>query len=436
MNWRAWWHRAFLAERPSVSLSLFRFAVAITVGCHVIPSLLQLSENYLATAFMEYNGSFFPRWMLQIVAASPDWLVRAAAWLFVLSWGCFLIGWRTQRAALLMTASCYYFYARNSLHIGTLSFDILLVTLSLVWSVNYFGDWLSVDGLLRGDARGYARRRPFFIQRLLQLQMAWTYWYTALSKVTAGGNWLSDNPYFSLMHYPPMGVVRQFPGRECLAAHPQLCYAIGVGVLVCEVAIPCLWFMRTTRIVGLAMGGVFHLLLLATLHVPTIFFFLFPPQMLLFIEPERIVAWIERRRAVKAARGRRATLLFDGQCGFCQASVKKLRVLDVFGYLEPVDFHTVPELTALHPELTPKRCTSRMQLIEPDGNLSEGFFSVTRMSRRMPLLMPFAPLLSLPGVGGVGQRAYDWIAARRYLFHRGHACRTNECTQVIERLRD
>ena len=225
-----WWHHAFLEERPSVSLSLFRLAIAITVGCHMIPSFLQLPDNYLSTAFKEHNASFFPLWALQLVDRSPDWLVIAFVALFCVSWASFFIGFRAQLSCFLMTASCYYFYALNSLHIGTLSFDILLVTLSLMWVTGYHGDWLSVDSLLRGDPHGWRRLRPFFIQRLLQLQIAWTFFYTALSKITAGGNWLTDNPYYYLMKYPPMGVVRHFPLREALAQHPGWCHAIGVGV--------------------------------------------------------------------------------------------------------------------------------------------------------------------------------------------------------------
>ncbi len=423
---RSVWYRAFLEERSTVSLSLFRVAVAITVGCHIIPSLLHLSDNYLATAFREYNGSFFPLWTLRLVDASPDWIVWMFVWLFAISWGSFLIGVCTPLAAIAMTTACYFFYARNALHIGTLSFDILLVTLSLVWVVPYYGDWLSVDGVLHGNGQGYATRRPFFIQRLLQLQMTWTFWYTALSKMTAGGNWLTDLPYYYLMHYPPLGVVRQFPGREFLAAHPQWCHAIQIGVMVCELVMPLLWWFRRTRTVGLILGVLFQWLLLVTLHVPTIFFFLFPAQMMLFIEPERIVAWIAQQQERQATCGR-ATLLLDGQCGFCQASVKRVLALDPFGYLNPVDFHTVLNVAALHPDLSPQRCKSRMQLIEPGGRLTEGFFSVRRMSLRMPLLWPLAPLLWLPGIGWIGQHAYDWVAKRRYLFHHRPACATNHC---------
>lgn len=423
------WHRWFLAERPSLMLGVFRIAVAVTVGCHVIPSFFHLADNYLATAFREYNPSFFPLWVLQLVDRSPDVVVVTFVGLFLVAWLGFLLGAATQLSALLMTAACYYFYARNSLHIGTLSFDILLVTLSLVWVTGYPGDWLSVGWLRRGDPLGYRRTRPFFIQRLLQLQLAWTYWYTAFAKITAQGNWLTDNPYHALMCYPAMGVVRDFPGRAFLAQHPDVCYGLGITIILGEIVLPCLWFIRRTRLVGLALGFVFHVLLLVTLHVPTIFFFLFPPQMLLFLDPEDVVAWIDRRRARQAARGR-ATLLYDGGCGFCLASIRRLQGLDLFGRLELVDFHRVPDLTRLHPALTPGRCHSRMQLVEPDGRLSEGFWAFRRLSVLLPLLWPLAPGLRLPGMGWVGPRIYDAVARRRFLFHAGRRCRTNQCGVV------
>lgn len=422
----AWWHRTFLVERPSCSLALFRIAVAVTVGCHMIPSLLELEDNYLPAAFKEQNPSFFPLWALAWVARSPEWLVLWMTGLFLFSWCSFLLGFCSRLSCLAMTAACYYFYALNSLHIGTLSFDILLVTLSLMWVTGYHGDWLSVDALWRGDPAAYRRMRPFFIQRLLQLQIAWTFFYTALSKVTASGNWLTDNPYYYLMHYPPMGVVRDFPFRSFLAQHAGLCYAIGIFIIISEFSMPLLLFSRKLRPIGLVYGMWFHVMLLVTLHVPTIFFFLFPPQLLLFVEPETLVRWIERRREKAASRGR-AKLLYDGGCGFCLASVARLQVLDVFGRVGLIDFHTVPDVTAIHPDLTPQKCRSRMQLVETHGRLSEGFLAFRRMALALPLLWPLVPLCYLPGAGWVGQRVYDWVAAHRLLFHRGRACATNQC---------
>ena len=408
----------FLDERPSIGLSLFRIAVAVTVGCHVIPSLLQLQDNYLAAGFKEYNGSFFPIWALQLVAQSPDGLVIALMWLFYLSWGCFLVGLWSQAGCIVMNACCYYFYARNSLHIGTLSFDILLVTLALMCVTSYHGDFLSIDSLRRGRPDAYRRPRPFFIQRLLQCQIWWTFWYTALSKFTAGGNWLTDKPFYYLTHYPPMGVVREFPLRGVFAQHPAVCYGLGIALMACELSLPVLLFLRRTRPIGLLLGLAFHVMLLVTLHVPTIFFFLFPAQMLLFVDPEACVRWIEARQAAMTARPR-PTLLYDGDCGFCLASLRRLWVLDLFRQIETIDFHAVPNLSALHPALSAERCRQRMQLVEPSGKLSDGFFAFRRMALRLPLLWPVAPFCYVPGAGWIGQGVYDWVARHR---------QTNQCT--------
>ena len=426
MTLTRWWHRTFLVKRPSASLGLFRLAVAFTVGCHMIPSFFQMSDNYLATAFKTQNHFFFPAWILQLVARSPDGVVWAFVWLFGVFLTTFALGLFSQVSCLLMTLSCYYFYALNNYHIGTLSFDILLVTLALMCVTGYHGDFLSLDSLRRGKDRTYQRLRPFFVQRLLQCQIAWTFWYTALSKVTDGGNWLTGNPYYNLMHYPPIGVVRNFSLRDVLAQHPTLCYGLGVTCVVTEVALPFLWWIPRTRAVGIAIGIAFQLMLWATLHVPTIFLFLFPPLMLLFIEPETLVRWIQRRQAAHAERGR-AILLYDGRCGFCLESVKRLRVVDLFGWVDPLDFHMQPDLAKLSPALTPERCRSEMVLIEPNGRVSGGFDAFARLSLHLPLLWWTAPLVHLPGASWVGTRVYQWVATPRYLLHRNATCATNQC---------
>ncbi len=441
------WDRFVLAERPSISLSAFRIAVAITVGCHVIPTLLQLHDNYLSTAFREINTSFFPIPILQLVHHSPNAFVYLMTGLFSVAWGLFLIGYRSQLSGIVMTLCCYYFYALNSLHIGTLSWDILLVTLFLMCVTGYHGDYFSLDSLrlrldeeaspgtpalrlrprdtIAGEEPAYRKQRPFFIQRMLQLQMASTYLYTALAKLSSGGNWLTDNPYYYLMHSPPGGVVREFLCRDWLAQHPALCYVIGLGVIAMELTLPILWFIRRTRIPAIAIGWAFHLLLLATLHVPTIFFFLFPPQMLLFIPPEDVVAWIEgRQHQYDEGQG---LLIYDGHCMFCVGSVRRLLVLDLFGYLKPVDYQTAEDVTALHLSLTRNQCHAQMHLVEPDGRLSGGFAAIQRLSRKLPLLWPAAPLVNLLGARRIGDPAYRWIARNRYLFHRHRACDDNQC---------
>ena len=426
MTLTALWHRAFLERRPSTSLGLFRLAVAWTVGCHVIPSFFHMADNYLATAFKTQNYSFFPAPILRLVARSPDGVVWGFVWLFMLSLTAFALGWYSQVSCILMTLACYYFYALNTYHIGTLSFDILLVTLFLMCATNYHSDFFSLDSLRRGKVGAYKRLRPFFLQRLLQLQLVWTFWGTMLSKTTAGGNWLTDNPYYYLMHYPSIGVVKSFPLRHWFSQHPEICHGLGITLLCFEVLVPLLWLIPSTRTAGIILGIAFQFMLWITLHVPTIFLFLFPPMMLLFIAPERVVAWIEHRQQLNAARGR-AILLYDGQCGFCLESVRRLRILDLFGWIDPLDFHKQPNLAQLNPALTPQRCHSEMVLLEPEGRISGGFQAFARMTRRLPMLLWLAPLAHLPGANWVGTRVYRWIAEHRYLLHRHSACQTNQC---------
>lgn len=421
-----YWHRGFLQRRPSTSLGLFRLAVAFTVGCHMIPSFFHMDENFLSTAFKTKNFSFFPVAILRLVEHSPDWLVWTVTVLFCIVLVTFALGYYAQASCILLTLTCYYFYALNNFQIGTLSFDILLVTLFLMCVTPYHGDFLSFDSLRRGDVRAYKRLRPYFLQRLLQLQLVFTFWHTALNKISAGGNWLTDNPYYYLMHYPPMGVVREFPLRTWLGQHPAFCHGLGVACVVFELILPILWFIPRTRALGITLGILFQLKLWAALHVPTIFLFLFPPMMLLFVRPELLVQWIERHQVVNATRGR-AALLYDGQCGFCLESIKRLRVLDLFGWVDPLDFHRQPDLSKLSPTLTPERCRSEMILLEPNGRLSGGFEAFVRLSRHLPLLWPIAPFVHLPGASWIGTRVYRWIATHRYLLHRNPTCAMNRC---------
>ncbi len=407
--------RAFLKERPSIGLSLFRPALAWTVGAHVIPSLFQLSDNYLHSGFKLKNGSFFPLSILGFVEASPDWVVRLVAILFIFSTVAFGLGYKTRLSCALMTLGCYYFYALNSLHIGTLSYDILLVTLTLVCLFNYTGDAFSLDQFRRGDVAGFWRLRPFFVQRLLQVQLTGIFWGTALAKFTVGGNWLTDNPYYALMHYPQQGVVRDFPLRSFLATQPDLCHSLGLCLIVFEFLVSLSWWFGRTRWLGIALGTAFQIMLWLTLHVPTIFLFLFPAMMLFFVPPEEWLAWIEQRRSYQASRGR-AVLLYDGHCGFCKESVKRLQVLDLFGYIDLRDYHTVANLAAIHPSLSLARLESEMVLVEPDGRVSGGFDAFRRLCLRLAFLAPLAPFVHLPGAKAIGGRAYRWVATHRYLF--------------------
>lgn len=420
------WQKLFLEERPSISLSFFRIAVALTVGFHVLPTFVPLKENYLSGAFKVLNTNFFTVGILELIQQSPDILVIALVALFCVVWFSFLIGYKTQISAIAMTLGCYYFYALNAFAIGTLAWDILLVTLVLICFVPYLGDYFSLDCLLKRDPTAFARRRPFFIQRLLQMQLAFIYFYTGLYKVTAQGNWLSANPIYYLMITPDAGVTKYFLLRDFLGSHPALCYVLGVMIVTIEILMPFLLFNPATCLTGIGLGFLFHVSLVLTLDVPIIFFILFPAQLLLFIAPEMIVAWIDQQRKT-FAHSPRIQVIYDGHCQFCIASIEMLKVMDLFARLTFVDYQTCSDVSILHAKLNNDKVRSQLYLVDSTGDLHGGFFAFRRLTLLLPILYPVIFFAYFPGANVLGPLIYAGIAKNRYIFHMNNKCVNNSC---------
>jgi predicted DCC family thiol-disulfide oxidoreductase YuxK len=383
----------------------------LRVGLYVVSSFFQLDDNYFSTAFKTFNTDFFPRSFVYMVQQSPDALVVFFVWAFCLTWFCFLIGLFSQISCILMTGCCYYFYALNDFHIGTLSWDILLVTLFLMCVTSYHGDYFSIDALRRGDIDAWRRPRPFFIQRLLQLQTASTFFFTGLYKITGEGNWITGNPIYYLMNYPSAGVTKHFLLKEWMALHPHFCYVTGLMIVATELSIGFFLFNPRTRRAAIILGLCWHVLLVLTLDVPTIFIFLFPAQMMLFIHPQKIIDWIEAKRRLNA-KCRRPTIIYDGECGFCRSSVRLIQVMDLWGKLE----------------YTPgPKGMSEMLLDIPEGKTYGGFFAFRRLVWMLPMLYPMIPVVYFPGAGILGPLVYRWVARNRYLFPVFHTCSSGHC---------
>ncbi|MFT5387994.1 MAG: putative DCC family thiol-disulfide oxidoreductase YuxK [Candidatus Omnitrophota bacterium] len=407
------WHTLFIGERPSLSLGLFRIAVAFTTWAHVYPSLVHLKDNYFPGAFKTVNTNFFPVETIHWIQESPEWLIVVFCYIFCFSCFTFFIGLFTQISCLAMTISCYFFYALNAFHIGTLSWDILLVNLFLMCVTSYPGDYFSVDALRKGGGLNYGRERPYFIQRLLQLNIASIFFYTALYKTTGGGNWIAENPLFNVLNYPSAGVTKTFLLKDYLINHPRLVYWIGVTVFLAEFYLPLFLFWRKTRIGAIYLGALFHVVLILTLDVPATFLFLFPAQLCLFIDTRKIVDWIE----VKRQRNKTLPLghvLFDGKCYFCCACVRWLKIMDMFQVIKFVDFNQVSDLKQYHSMLTKEKVLAQMQLIDVKGGIYSGFYAFRRLSLWLPMLWPLLLVFYIPAAGFIGSVIYGIIARNRH----------------------
>jgi predicted DCC family thiol-disulfide oxidoreductase YuxK len=123
----------------------------------------------------------------------------------------------------------------------------------------------------------------------------------------------------------------------------------------------------------------------------------------------------EAARPLAARAGARAQVLYDGQCAFCVKSIDLLRRLDWLRRLTYSDARQTQNLPVREPPLDPGRFLEEMHLLLPGGDrLLHGFRAFRWIAWRLPLLWPIAPLLYLPGMSVIGQRAYLWVARHRF----------------------
>ena len=121
----------------------------------------------------------------------------------------------------------------------------------------------------------------------------------------------------------------------------------------------------------------------------------------------------------------KGVVLYDGDCGFCQQSVRLLKALDWLRLLHFQSARDVANLPASEVPLDPQKMLDEMHLLTPDRRaVYAGFTAFRWISWRLPLTAPLAVLLYLPGVLPLGSRAYRWVARNRF---RLVPCAQNAC---------
>jgi predicted DCC family thiol-disulfide oxidoreductase YuxK len=111
----------------------------------------------------------------------------------------------------------------------------------------------------------------------------------------------------------------------------------------------------------------------------------------------------------------RGVCLYDGECRFCQKSVRLLQRLDWFRRVHCQNCRDVPNLPPCAEPLDAARMLEEMHVVPPARDRAlAGFPAVRWLLWRLPLTAPFVPLLYIPGVPWIGQKVYLKIAANRY----------------------
>jgi len=117
----------------------------------------------------------------------------------------------------------------------------------------------------------------------------------------------------------------------------------------------------------------------------------------------------------------RATLIYDGECGFCRDAVALVARWDRAHRVAFVPFQDEKAVAAFGLPLP--ALAAAMHLILPDGRVFAGADAAAAV---LPLLAGkrwLARVFALPGILPLARRGYAWIARRRRCLVRGAAAR-------------
>ena len=114
-----------------------------------------------------------------------------------------------------------------------------------------------------------------------------------------------------------------------------------------------------------------------------------------------------------------ATLIYDGECGFCRQTVALVSRWDRERRLTLIPFQDQARVAAFRIPLP--ALAAAMHLVLPDGRVLAGADAAADVLRLLPGKRWLAGAFVIPGVLPLARRVYGWIARRRHCLVRGVA---------------
>ena len=127
-------------------------------------------------------------------------------------------------------------------------------------------------------------------------------------------------------------------------------------------------------------------------------------------------------------------ILYDGDCPMCVFQMKMLSWLDWFGVLALVPLSDA-RAQEIAPQLTREDLLEAIHCVTPQGRIYRGARALRFVGMRLPLLIPVALFLWIPGVILVAEIVYQWVSRNRHLLSRVFGCK-DACSLLPARKRE
>ena len=122
------------------------------------------------------------------------------------------------------------------------------------------------------------------------------------------------------------------------------------------------------------------------------------------------------------ARVKQHLVLYDGECPLCIFQMKMLTWLDWLNKLALIPL-TDPRAQQVAPQLDREQLLAAMHCVAKNGRIYRGARCIRFVGMRLPLLVPLALVLWVPGVIWIAEKMYDLIARNRLTLSRIFGCK-------------
>jgi predicted DCC family thiol-disulfide oxidoreductase YuxK len=407
----AFWTRLWFVPRPTTPLELARIGIGAALLLHyglASPYLFELwsDAGWVPRDVVEDTVEGWTQSVFFYFTAPWQWIAFHA--LFLVCCAAFMAGWRTAWVKWIVLVGQISYTARNPLL--TYGVDKILCSLLFILCVAPIGRAMSLDRahalravkrtMLEAPLPRYESPWAGACIRLMQIQMAVLFFYSAIAKLAGDDWWNGDAVWFVFTtdeHYSAFLL-------DLLASQYWLVNAATYGTILIEIAYVFLIWQRETRPWLLAAAIFLHVQFAVLMGL---FYFSFVMIMghMSFVRPE----WLARLGAGWKQRIGPMEMIYDGRCGFCVRSMVWFLGFDGLGQIGTRDFRTNPS-----PVVSDAEMEKALYLVLPDGRALPGFEAYRHVVLRVPGMWWMMPFFYVPVLSRLfGHPIYNWIAANR-----------------------
>jgi predicted DCC family thiol-disulfide oxidoreductase YuxK len=424
------WNDFFFAAADPTSLGVIRIAVGLLAFWSLFVLGIDLHDYFGSTGWAESSAiRAFERpmsWSFWFLV--PDGWLRAVWCVCLGILLLFAAGFYSRLTAVL--AWVIVVSIVNRLPIALFGFDQILSALLLyLAATGASGQAVSVDRFLSRwkEARARARmsqsvrhkegpRPPAgpnesgvpqrtvsanLALRLIQIHLVLIYAMAGFAKLQ-GPSWWTGTALWKTMTTGEF-VVLDF---TALAAWPVLINVLTHTSLLIELLYPVLIWVKQLRPLMLAGALLLHLGIAVTNPGLGEFAAVMLAANLAFVSGP----WL--RGLVTGSIQPSLTVLYDGACPRCRATVALILSADPDHVIRPVDL-TAVDVRTIHPALKADACVRSMHTVTAQGIIESGFDATRAIGFRLPLFWAAALIGSIPGLALAGRFSYNIVAAAR-----------------------